>query len=109
MTIVGVKDHKSSHVLRHSIEKNHAVVTVNDFKVIEHNYRSNVQKRKVAEALIIKQLRTDSCFETLKLIYHLRAQGKQPSWQWRHQNDVFEVIVVPPLLTLITVTPCFVC
>ena len=35
-------------MLRHSI-KNHAEVTVNDFKVIARNYRSNVQKQKVAE------------------------------------------------------------
>ena len=56
-----VKDHngrdKSSHMLRHSIEKNHAEVTANDFKVIGRNYRNNVQKRKVAEALLIKQFR----------------------------------------------------
>ena len=32
-----------------SIEKNHAEVTVNDFKVIARNYRNNVQKRKVVE------------------------------------------------------------
>ena len=74
-----VKDHngrdKSSHMLRHSIEKNHAKVTANDFKVIERNYRNNVQKQ-VAEALLIKQFRPTlkcprivSCFETFKLIH----------------------------------------
>ena len=41
-------------MLRHSIDKNHEV-TVNDFKVIGHNYRINVRKRKVAGALLIKQ------------------------------------------------------
>ena len=40
---------------RHSIKKNHAKVTVNDFKVIGGNYRNNEQKRKVAKALLIKQ------------------------------------------------------
>ena len=49
-----VKDHngrdKSSHMLRHSVEKNHAKGTVDDFKVIGRNYRNNVQKQKVAEA-----------------------------------------------------------
>ena len=53
--IESVKDHngrdKSSHILRHSIEKNHTEITVNDFKVIERNYRNNVRKQKVAEAL----------------------------------------------------------
>ena len=56
-----VKDHsgrdQSSHILRNSIEKNHTEVTVNDFKVIGRNYKSNVRKRKVAEALSIKQFR----------------------------------------------------
>ena len=56
-----VKDHngrdKSSDMLRHSIEKNHTEVTVNYFKVIGRNYRNNVRKRKVTEALLIKQFR----------------------------------------------------
>ena len=47
-----VKDHnrrdKSSHMFRHSIEKNHTEGMVNDFK-------NNVRKRKVTEALLIKQ------------------------------------------------------
>ena len=42
-------------MLKHCIEKNHTEVTMNDFKVIGHNYRNNVQKRKVEEALLIKQ------------------------------------------------------
>ena len=54
-----VKDHnrrdKSSHMFRHSIEKNHTEGMVNDFKMIGRNYRNNVRKRKVAEALLIKQ------------------------------------------------------
>ena len=56
-----VKDYhgrdNASHMLKHSIEKNHTEVTVNDFKVIGRNYRNNVRKRKVAEALLIKQFR----------------------------------------------------
>ena len=48
---------QSSHMLRHSIEKNHAEATVNDFKVIGRNYGNNVQKRKVTEALLVKQIR----------------------------------------------------
>ena len=43
--------------INHPIEKNHAEVTANDFKVIGRNYRNNVQKRKVAEALLFKQIR----------------------------------------------------
>ena len=56
-----VKDHngraKSSLMLRPSLENNHTEVTVNDFKVIEHNFKKNVRKRKVMEALLIKQFR----------------------------------------------------
>ena len=48
---------KSSHMLRHFVEKNHTEVKVNDFMVIGRNYRNNVRKRKVAEALLIKQFR----------------------------------------------------
>ena len=43
-------------MLRHSIEKNHTEVTVNDFKVIGRNYRNNVRKRKVVEVMLIKQI-----------------------------------------------------
>ena len=62
-------------MLRHSIEKNYAAVTVNDFKVIARNYRNNVQKRKVVETVNkpistnIECRRTVSCFKTFKLIY----------------------------------------
>ena len=43
-----VKDHngrdKLSHILKHSIEKNHTEVTVNDFKVIGSSFKNNVRK-----------------------------------------------------------------
>ena len=42
---------------RHSIEKNHTEVAVNDFKVIGRNYGNNIRKGKVTEALLIKQFR----------------------------------------------------
>ena len=45
-----VKDHNGRDKPSHSIEKNHAQVTVNDFKVIGRNYRNNAQIRKVGEA-----------------------------------------------------------
>ena len=38
-------------------EKNHVEVTANYFKVIGRNYRNNVQKQEVAEALLSKQFR----------------------------------------------------
>ena len=60
-------------MLKHSIEKNHAEVTVNDFMVIARNYRNNVQKRKVTETWLINQFRPTLNVEeqsfVLKLIY----------------------------------------
>ena len=47
---------KNSHLLRHSREKNHQHMWENDFKVLGNNYRSNI-KRKISEALFIKQLK----------------------------------------------------
>ena len=46
---------QSSHMLGHSIEKNHTKITVHDVKVIGHNYRDNVRKWKFVERLLIKQ------------------------------------------------------
>ena len=50
------KRDKNSHLLKHSREKNHQHVWENDFKVLGNNYRSNF-KRKISEALFIKQLK----------------------------------------------------
>ena len=59
-----VKDHggknTEAHVLKHSIEKEHAEVTQKDFKIIGSHFKNNGQKknknkRKIAEALLIKQ------------------------------------------------------
>ena len=54
-----VKDHggrdTKSHVLKHSSEKEHVEVTQEDFKIIGSNFKNNRLKRKIAEALLIKQ------------------------------------------------------
>ena len=54
-----VKDHggtdTKSHVLKHSGEKEHVEVTQEDFKIIGSNFKNNRLKRKIAEALLIKQ------------------------------------------------------
>ena len=56
-----VKDHggrdTKSHVLKHSSEKEHAEVTQEGFKIIGSNFKNNRLKRKIAEALLIKQKR----------------------------------------------------
>ena len=50
------KHDKNSHLLKHSREKNHQHVWENNFKVLGNNYCSNF-KRKISEALFIKQLK----------------------------------------------------
>ena len=49
------KRDKNSHILKHYSEEGHTHVQDKDFKVIGNNYRS-VFKRKISEALLIKQL-----------------------------------------------------
>ena len=54
-----VKDHgerdTKSHVLKHSSEKEHIDVTQEVFKIIVSNFKNSRLKRKIAEALLIKQ------------------------------------------------------
>ena len=47
---------KNSHLLKHAREKNHQHLWENDVKVLGNNYCSNF-KRKITEALFIKQLK----------------------------------------------------
>ena len=47
----------TSHVLKHSIEKSHKNVNTIDFKIIDKNFRNSKRKRKIADALWIKDLR----------------------------------------------------
>ena len=44
---------KKSHLFRHAVVNEHR----NDFKIIGSSFRSNTFKRKIAEALLTKELR----------------------------------------------------
>ena len=46
----------NSYVYKHCIETGHRSSDINDLKIIGSNFRKNVFKRKIAEALLIKQL-----------------------------------------------------
>ena len=46
---------KQSHLLRHALNSNHKRVGLKDFKIIDSSYHNNSFKRKVLEALYIKQ------------------------------------------------------
>ena len=56
-----VKDHSGrdfiSHVLKHALENNHQHVSEKDFKIIGNGFRGNNKKRKVAEALLIREIK----------------------------------------------------
>ena len=57
----GIKDHSGrDHTLKvwnHSIERFHKNVNTTDFKIIKNNFHNNKRKRKIAEALLIKDPR----------------------------------------------------
>ena len=46
---------KQSHLLRHALNNNHKTVDLKDFKIIDSSYHNNRFKRKISEALYIKQ------------------------------------------------------
>ena len=50
------KDRKS-HMLKHSLENNHKQVSFEDFRIFRNGYTNNKIKRKISEALFIKELR----------------------------------------------------
>ena len=45
----------SSHVFKHSTETDHPTVTSDDFRVLKTGYRQKKFRRKLSEALFIKQ------------------------------------------------------
>ena len=46
-----------SYIYKNCIETGHRSPDINDFKIIGSNFRKNVFKRKIAEALLIEQLK----------------------------------------------------
>ena len=51
----GDRDQKS-HLFRHAVVNNHHNASYDDFNIIGSGFRNNMYKRKVAEALLIKEL-----------------------------------------------------
>ena len=47
--------YKHSHLLRHTLNNNHKTADLKDFKIIDFGYHNNSFKRKISEALYIKQ------------------------------------------------------
>ena len=42
------------HIIKHSIQQNHPIITNDQFEIINIGFRSNFKKRKIAEALAIR-------------------------------------------------------
>ena len=54
-TVAHCRKEKQSHLLKHVLISNHLVVDLNDLKIIDKNYHGSKYKRKISEALYIKQ------------------------------------------------------
>ena len=56
-----VKDHNdrdtSSHIFKHCVVADHQFVSYDDLRIVGRNYRNNKRKRKIAKALLIKNLK----------------------------------------------------
>ena len=49
---------QKSHIFKHSSEKRHQHFHTNNFKIIGNRFKNNSFKRKVSEALLIKQIKS---------------------------------------------------
>ena len=47
---------QNSYLFKYFIESGHAVLDMNNYKVIEKAYKINARKQKIAEALLIKEI-----------------------------------------------------
>ena len=56
-----VKDHNcrdtSSHIFKHCVATDHQFVSCNELRFVGRNYGNNKRKRKIAEVLLIKNLK----------------------------------------------------
>ena len=48
---------QNSHLFKHSCIKNHPDTSKIDFKIISNGFKNNYCRRKIAEALLIKQIK----------------------------------------------------
>ena len=47
----------SSYGYKHSIETGHQILETGDYQIIRNGYENNWNKRKIAEAILIKELK----------------------------------------------------
>ena len=48
---------QNSRLFKRSIENKHPVLDINNYKIIEKRYKNNARKQKIAEALLIKEMK----------------------------------------------------
>ena len=48
---------KKSHMLQHNLQSGHPSVSLNEFKILGKGFNNNRMKRRISEALLIKQYR----------------------------------------------------
>ena len=58
---------QNSHLFKHSIERGNPVLDINSYKTIEKGYKNNVRKRKIAEALLIKEMKLNKQDDSVEL------------------------------------------
>ena len=52
-----IREIGKSHMLKHSLENNHKQVSFEAFRILRNGYTNSKIKRKISEALFIKELR----------------------------------------------------
>ena len=45
------------HLFKHAVKSGHEIVAVTNYSIIGKRYRNNTRKRKIAEALLIKDIK----------------------------------------------------
>ena len=48
---------QNSRLFKHSKESGHPVLDMNNYKIFKKGYRNNIRKRKIVEALLIKEVK----------------------------------------------------
>ena len=46
-----------THLFKHAVESGHEVLDVTNYGIIRKGYGNNIKKRKIAEALLIKEIK----------------------------------------------------
>ena len=47
----------SCHIFKHCVAADHQLVSCDDLRIVGRNYRNNKRKRKIAETLLMKNLK----------------------------------------------------